>query len=426
MSYLHTHINTAEKIIGNYSGAEPFHHHLKNFFKEYKKAGSKDRKNISHLCYTYFRIGRALTSRTFREKLIAALMLCEPQSVYLEELIKEFPENFEQVLNSIQEKHRSEYQANEANDMILSGTLINHFENTNELSTEDIFNKRIKAVEKLFPDFDSHSIFPFDEELSEGLDKVNYGKGFLNQPDLHVRLRPGKPLVGDKLKTIRGFLRSNHNSYAFKNGTNLEADVKLDRDVVIQDWSSQQVATFFPELTGKLTIWDACAASGGKSLLAVDHFKNAELTVTDKRSNILHNLVQRFSVAELRNYKSMVTDLSVLKPHKPAGLFDLVIADVPCSGSGTWGRNPENLYYFKNEKVTEYQQLQRSIVRNLFESVKTRGYLLYITCSVFRKENEDNITLIIDNGFDLVKSGIINGVSENADYMFAALLRRRG
>lgn len=423
MSYLHTHINTAEKIIGNYSGAEPFHHHLKNFFKEYKKAGSKDRKNISHLCYTYFRIGRALTNHSFRERLIAALMLSEPQSAYLEELIKEFPENFDTVLKSITEKHRSD---NEANDIISDGTPRDHFENSNEISTVDICNERIEAVQNLFPDFDSNSIFPFEEELSDGLEKADYAKSFLNQPDLHVRLRPGKQLVGDKLKTVKGFLRSNHNSYAFKNGTNIEADVKLDRDVVIQDWSSQQVATFFPDLTGKVTIWDACAASGGKSLLAVDHFKNAELTVTDKRSNILHNLVQRFSVAEVRNYKSMVTDLSVLKPHKPAGSFDLVIADVPCSGSGTWGRNPENLYYFKNEKVGEYQQLQRSIVKNLFESVKTRGYLLYITCSVFKRENEDNIPVIIDNGFDLIKSGIINRASENADYMFAALLRKKG
>lgn len=386
MSYLHTHINTAEKIIGDYTGAEPFHHHLRNFFKEYKKAGSKDRKQISHLCYTCFRIGRASVDRPFRERLIAALMLCEPQSVYLEELIKEFPGKFEEVL----------------------------------------YNQRIEAVQKLFPEFNVDLIFPFEEELSEGLDKHSYAMSFLNQPDLHVRLRPGKNVAGEKLKTIRGFLRNNQNSYAFNNGTNLESEVKLDRDVVIQDWSSQQVATYFPELSGKVSIWDACAASGGKSLLAVDHYKNPELTVTDKRSNILHNLVQRFTVAELRNYKSMVTDLSVSKPHKPAGFFDLIIADVPCSGSGTWGRNPENLYYFKNEKIGDYQQLQRSIVRNLFDSVKHRGYLLYITCSVFKKENEDNVELITENGFDLVKSGIINGASENADYMFAALLRKKG
>lgn len=386
MSYLHTHINTAEKIIGNYTGSEPFHHHLRNFFKEYKKAGSKDRKQISHLCYTYFRIGRALVNRSFRERLIAALILCDPQSVYLEELIKEFPGKFEEVL----------------------------------------YNQRIEAVQKLFPEFNVDLIFPFEEELSEGLDKHSYAMSFLNQPDLHVRLRPGKNAAGEKLKTTKGFLRNNQNSYAFKNGTNLEADVKLDRDVVIQDWSSQQVATYFPELSGKVSIWDACAASGGKSLLAVDHYKNPGLTVTDKRSNILHNLVQRFAVAELRNYKSMITDLSVSKPHKPAGFFDLVMADVPCSGSGTWGRNPENLYYFKNEKVEEYQLLQRSIIRNLFDSVKPRGYLLYITCSVFKKENEDNVDLITENGFDLVKSGIINGASENADYMFAALLRKKG
>jgi 16S rRNA (cytosine967-C5)-methyltransferase len=421
MSYLHTHINTAEKIISNYTGAEPFHHHLKTFFKEYKKAGSKDRKQVSHLCYTYFRIGRALMERSFRERLIAALLLCDPQSVYLDVLIKDYSEKSKEAFKPIQEKHSKE---NDAVDKVYSGTPIDHLEISEGVTSENIYNGRIEVVQRLFPEFNSDLIFPFEEELSEGLDKHTYAKSFLNQPDLHVRLRPGKNSAGDKLKTIGGFLRSNQNSYVFNNGTNLEADIKLDRDVVIQDWSSQQVANFFPELPGRISIWDACAASGGKSLLAVDHYKNPELTVTDKRSNILHNLVQRFSIAELRNYKSMVTDLSVSKPHKPAGFFDLVIADIPCSGSGTWGRNPENLYYFNEVKVGEYQLLQRSIVRNLFDSVKPRGYLLYITCSVFRKENEENVDLILENGFELVKSGIINGASENADYMFAALLRK--
>lgn len=406
MSYLHTHINTAEKIIGNYNGKEPFHHHLRNFFKEYKKAGSKDRKNISHLCYTYFRIGRNLIDRSFRERLIAALILCEPESVYLKEMIGELSGD----IISIDPK-------NEQYNLI------------NELSTKSsekgIYGQRIDCVRKLFPEFNSDLIFSFDEELSEDLEKKDYALSFLNQPDLHIRLRPGKHTVGEKLKTLTGYLRSEGNSFAFRNSTNLEADVKLDRDIVIQDWSSQQVEKYLPELPHKATLWDACAASGGKSLLATDHYRNPELTVTDKRSNILHNLVQRFAVAELRNYKSMVTDLSVSKPHKPAGTFDLVIADVPCSGSGTWGRNPENLYYFKNEKVGEYQLLQRSIVRNLFDSVKNRGYLLYITCSVFKKENEDNVNLITENGFEMVKSGIINGSSENADYMFAALLRKK-
>ncbi|MGZ5246880.1 MAG: hypothetical protein ACXWV5_07550, partial [Flavitalea sp.] len=254
MSYLHTHINTAEKILTTYKGIEPFHHHLRNFFKEYKKAGSKDRKNISHICYTYFRIGRALVDRTFQERLIAALLVCEPGSVYLKELQGELPKGVGEDLQAVVSKEN-------LSDEQMGQEVV---------SKETLSDLQIDAVKKLFPDFNMDQIFPFNEELSEGLDKNDYAKSFFNQPDLHVRVRPGKQTVADKLSSLSGYLRHSGNSFAFKNGTNLEAAVKTDRDVIIQDWSSQQVESFFPELPNKATIWDACAASGGKSLLAID------------------------------------------------------------------------------------------------------------------------------------------------------------
>ena len=74
----------------------------------------------------------------------------------------------------------------------------------------------------------------------------------------------------------------------------------------------------------------------------------------------------------------------------------MIIADVPCTGSGTWGRTPEQLYYFEDRKIEEYASLQKQIVTNVISHLAPGGYFLYITCSVFKKENEEAIDFIKD------------------------------
>ncbi|HYK56845.1 MAG TPA: Fmu (Sun) domain-containing protein, partial [Flavisolibacter sp.] len=107
--------------------------------------------------------------------------------------------------------------------------------------------------------------------------------------------------------------------------------------------------------------------------------------------------------------------------HSP---FDLVICDAPCSGSGTWSRTPEQLKFFKKEKIEQYAQLQKSIALNAAKSVKLQGYFLYITCSVFKKENEEVVAFIKANTpLQLVSSKYFMGYDRRADTLFAALFR---
>ena len=129
-------------------------------------------------------------------------------------------------------------------------------------------------------------------------------------------------------------------------------------------------------------------------------------------------------------YSSFVADLS--SPHviedfsnKKTQEFDLVICDVPCSGSGTWGRTPEQLYYFHEEKIEYYNELQKSIVQNVLPMLKKGGYLLYITCSIFKKENEDVVNFLIDEfGLSLQKKQLLIGYEERADTLFGTLLKK--
>ena len=215
--------------------------------------------------------------------------------------------------------------------------------------------------------------------------------------------------------------------------------------------NSQRVGEFIKSKIenrkSKIKVWDCCAASGGKSIMAYDLIPQIELTVSDIRPSIVHNLNNRLAEAGIKNYRSFVVDLSPSpkgriekrSPNSEGGrekasrtsqhinlstnqLFDLIIFDAPCSGSGTWSRTPEQLYFFKPEDITRYSNLQKKIASNVIPLIKQGGRLLYITCSVFKKENEEVVEFIKkQSGLTLVKMELLKGYDKKADTLFAAL-----
>ncbi|MBS1563945.1 MAG: Fmu (Sun) domain-containing protein, partial [Bacteroidetes bacterium] len=177
-------------------------------------------------------------------------------------------------------------------------------------------------------------------------------------------------------------------------------------------------------ITASPQVWDCCAASGGKSILAKDILGNIRLTVSDVRIQILQNLSKRFAAAGITQYQRLVLDLAhpAAAARLPAGGFDLIIADAPCSGSGTWGRTPESLTFFKKTEIQRYQSLQQKVVSAGFPRLRNGGCFLYITCSVFKKENEE-IVSFIQQQFKprLLKMELLEGYPLRADTLFAAL-----
>ncbi|HRO70109.1 MAG TPA: Fmu (Sun) domain-containing protein [Chitinophagaceae bacterium] len=387
MSRFHSYINSAKEILSAYDGQEPFASFLKKYFSLHKKFGSRDRKQVSHLCYCYFRLGKAHVDMSVEEKIVLGLFLCSTAPNELLEGLK--PDWNQQVTRTL---------------------------------TDKLVTLGIK---------DSINVFPWKEELSEGIDFDLFNVSFFIQPDLFLRTRPEKEQIVMRKLEAAGldFSYPAVNCIALPNAAKIDALIELNREAVIQDLSSQKTGELLENVTGidkkPLRVWDCCAASGGKSIMAVDLLGGIDLTVSDIRKSILHNLDKRFSDAGITKYKSLVADLSVPGFRLAQPGFDLIIADLPCTGSGTWSRTPEQLFYFDKQDIIRYAALQKDILANLVPHLNTGGFILYITCSVFKKENEENIQELQSNfPLSLKKIGIIAGYDKKADSMFAALLQK--
>jgi 16S rRNA (cytosine967-C5)-methyltransferase len=387
----HSYINSTKEILSIYKGDEPLSSFLKKYFSANKKFGSKDRKQVSNLCYCFFRLGKAVMNTSIEEKILTALFLCSDKPNEILAALK--PEWNEKCILSLNEKLLT---INGADSSLLIS-----------------------------------AIFPWEEELSEDIDQQKFCKAFLIQPDLFIRLRPGKEkLVTQKLRHAEvEFKTISETCLALANASKIDEIIELDKEAVIQDQSSQRTGELIKSellnLKTEISLWDCCAGSGGKSIMAFDINPSIKLTVSDTRESILANLKKRFSNAGIRNYKSLIVDLS---QHK-SGIKDLkseiIIADVPCSGSGTWGRTPEQLYFFQERKIGEYSVLQKRIVSNAITQLQPGGSFVYITCSVFKKENEE-VAMFIKENFHLKLKlmTVLKGYDEKADSMFAALFEK--
>jgi 16S rRNA (cytosine967-C5)-methyltransferase len=156
----------------------------------------------------------------------------------------------------------------------------------------------------------------------------------------------------------------------------------------IQDEASQLVAAL---ARGGSRVLDCCAAPGGKTLAMADHNPDAQIVAVDlhpHRARLLRRLLRMDdeSNAARSNIRVLTGDARDL-PF--AGHFDRVLADVPCSGTGTLARNPEIKWRLKLEDLGDLQKLQVAILRSAMAQVAPGGRLIYSTCSLEREENED-------------------------------------
>ncbi len=362
---------------------------LQEVFRQHKQFGSKDRKFYRDVFYGYWKLGKINNNLSLEQRLLLGLIRLEPDNEKLTELLP------------------------------------------------DIFSGKHSTKKAL--EFDSltgeewNPYKPFSALLSNKLCIKDINQWFGRKAPVWVKINP--PFREDLI------------AYLNKNATEFEEhgqfvlkceNAKLDEVIIkgwcrIQDLSSQESISE-NILSDAELIWDTCCGAGGKAMLASEASPSATIYISDTRSQMVHNAVMRFSAegkarpfcgtADLsRPVQKLVFDdtMVISKP-----VFDILICDVPCSGSGTWRRTPEMLHVFSESELMRYAEKQRSIVTNAAAFLKPNGKLIYLTCSLFSAENEENTKYFQDKlGLILDSEIFCGGGQKDADYIYRAIFRKQ-
>ena len=167
-------------------------------------------------------------------------------------------------------------------------------------------------------------------------------------------------------------------------------------DFTVQDVSSMLVA----ECAGikeNMSVLDLCAAPGGKSMHVAEKLKGtgkvSSFDVSERKTAYILENVERLSY---KNVEVAVNDGTVFN-EALTEKYDVVIADVPCSGIGVIGKKCDIKYRIDETEIQNITSLQKRIMENAWKYVKKGGTLIYSTCTISKEENEDMVKWLLDS-----------------------------
>lgn len=283
--------------------------------------------------------------------------------------------------------------------------------------------RAIALQDEQLSDADIQAMFPFKEHVSEQINFPLWVSSHLKQKPVYLIMRKNYEV------DCKAYLQQNNisfeveNDYCLRLPPDSKCDALTDHGLAwIMDISSAR-ATDAIGLNDREMVWDACSGAGGKSIFLTQKFEDRIfLTCSDKRLTILENLKARFIKLGLDLPKIELIDLT--EPSHLSVKYDSIILDVPCSGSGTWGRTPEQIQSFDPEMPLRFAKIQRKIVSNALKNLKPDGKLFYLTCSVFSEENENTVKHIeVNHHFKCLNSQYFYGDHQLTDTLFFACLQ---
>ena len=195
--------------------------------------------------------------------------------------------------------------------------------------------------------------------------------------------------------------------------TKLSPDnIRLPARPMIADWpifrqgwiepqdESSQLAALLVDARPGMAVMDWCAGAGGKSMALAAIMQNkGRIIAMDNDETRLAQAPARFKRAKISMIETRLLDSAghkwvkrqaerIRQSDKQDKGFDRILLDVPCSGSGTWRRNPDQKWRLNSEKFTALGQIQADIMDKAAPLVKLGGRLIYVTCSLFARENQ--------------------------------------
>ncbi len=164
--------------------------------------------------------------------------------------------------------------------------------------------------------------------------------------------------------------------------------------VRLQDEGSQligEIAAAGSAGRGAGNLMDLCAAPGGKTLILAERNPQARIVACEANAQRLAQLRQRLARYEGR-IECRLADAAAIEDD---ACFDAALADAPCSGTGTLGRNPEIRHRVHAEDLPRQAERQRAILRSALRAVRPGGCVVYSTCSLEPEENEQVVDAVL-------------------------------
>ncbi|WP_025898530.1 RsmB/NOP family class I SAM-dependent RNA methyltransferase [Sneathiella glossodoripedis] len=166
----------------------------------------------------------------------------------------------------------------------------------------------------------------------------------------------------------------------------------------IQD-EAAQISALLAGAKPDSKVIDYCAGGGGKSLVLAASMENRgklyAFDINSRRMKDIAERCQRAGIDIVEQYVLSEDKQNQASIEKLLGAADLVYVDAPCTGSGTWRRQPEQKWILTEEQFSDYVTLQRTILADASHYVKVGGQLVYATCSIFAEENAEQIDLFL-------------------------------
>jgi len=388
-------------MLFEYDGGTPFHLYVKACFKENKNWGSKDRKRYRTACYFFWRNAYGV-SRQSPEIILQWLQT-----------------NFTPALGNLQLNFPSSKSTSpkQQSETIINPNITNNSDNPESnknyspyQSLSQYLSQTI-TTEILTPWFTSEPLV----WLSNGNISLNSLQAQLTKAGISIEQTHGNAISVSAQVNLNPWV---------ENGNAYIQDISSQ---TAMDWSNQPMAVYCHANTA---VWDCCAGAGGKSISLLKQFPTTNLTCSDVRSNILENLKQRFQLLGLKQPNVFTASLNGYidnsKSKNPNQIYNVILADVPCTGSGTWRRNPENIHFFDSTTIKTFAEKQLSIIQNVLPSLAIGGYLVYLTCSVFAAENENTIQQLLDNhdNLQLISEEFCGGIDIHGDFIYRCIIQK--
>ena len=208
--------------------------------------------------------------------------------------------------------------------------------------------------------------------------------------------------------------------------------------VSVQDAAAQLAAPLLPSEPGARVL-DACAAPGGKTMHLLQQHADIELDALDSSASRLQRLQQNLARSG-KSARVLVGDAALPQTWSEGAEYDAILADVPCSASGVLRRHPDIKLLRRESDIMPLRAQQARILDALWSVLKPGGKMLYSTCSIFKEENESQVSAFLERHVEareISLEGVQWGTarphgrqilpgSDNMDGFYYALFTRSG